>query len=89
MWPSLGLACSVHAEENNSTLVLDRSSTFVLEWIVPDLELENIDTVKAFFTIVLGAAIGAFLFYLYATILRPRLVSFTPAQVTQSTSTGA
>lgn len=39
-----------------------------------DLDLENIDTVKAFFTIVLGAAVGAFLFYLYATILRPRLV---------------
>jgi len=47
-----------------------------------DLDFENIDTVKAFFTIVLGAAIGAFLFYLYATLLRPRLVS-APAAAAQ------
>lgn len=40
-----------------------------------DLDFENIDTVKAFFTIVLGAAVGAFLFYLYARLLRPRLQS--------------
>jgi hypothetical protein len=51
---------------------------------VADLDFENIDTVKAFFTIVLGAAIGAFLFYLYATMLRPRLLPPAASNTTQA-----
>jgi hypothetical protein len=53
---------------------------------VADLDFENIDTVKAFFTIVLGAAIGAFLFYLYATMLRPKLLPKSEMTTTQGAS---
>lgn len=56
-----------------------------------DLDLENVDTVKAFFTVVVGAVIGAFLFYLYARLVRPA-VSGAAAQVStapiSTTTTG-
>lgn len=42
---------------------------------MPDLNFDNVDTVKAFATILLGSALAAVLLYIYFRTVRPSLVA--------------
>jgi len=60
---------------------------------MPDLDFENVDTVKAFFSILLGGVLAAILLYIYFRTVRPSLVSALgvgmPVAATTTTTTAA
>lgn len=43
------------------------------------MNFENIDTIKAFGTIFLGAVVASLLFYVYQGAIRPRVLGLIPS----------